>query len=95
MDKSGRAPGYLTSARYSWLILAITALACSRIMLALFHDPEGPNLVVVGGMAAAIYLISLAAYLSNVSPLLAGHKRIAVAVGIQLFIATGFYFWLR
>ena len=29
----------------SLLILAITAVVCSRIMFAFFHDPEGPNLL--------------------------------------------------
>jgi hypothetical protein len=89
------ASGYLKSARYSWLILAITAATCSRAVLALFHDPEGPNLVVVGGMAAVIYAISLAAYLAKVFPSLTGTKRTAAAVGIQIVVAAGIYFWLR
>jgi hypothetical protein len=31
-------------------------------MFAFFHDPEGPNLLVVTGMAAVIYLVSSAVY---------------------------------
>jgi len=77
------------------LILAVTAALCSRVMLALFHDPEGPNLLVVGGMAAIIYLISLAVYLPKVFPFLRGIKKIAAAILIQLCAAAGLYFGLR
>jgi hypothetical protein len=79
----------------SLLILAVTAAACSRAMFALFRDPEGPNLLVVTVMAAIIFFISSAAYLSNVFPSLTGLKRSAVAVFIQLFVASGFYWGLR
>jgi len=64
-------------------------------MFAFFHDPEGPNLLVVTGMAAVIYLMSSAVYLSNFSPWLAGFKRSSATVFIQIFIAAGFYLWLR
>jgi hypothetical protein len=77
------------------LVLAVTALACSRAMFAFFDDPEGPNLLVVVVMAAVIYVISLAAYLSNAFPSLTGFKRSTVAVFIQMFVATGFTVLLR
>jgi hypothetical protein len=93
MRMSERAPGYST--RASLLVLGITAAAGARVVLALFHDPEGPNLVVVGGIAIVIYAISLAAYLSNIFPSLAGYKRSAAAVVIQLFVATSIFFGLR
>lgn len=79
----------------SLLILAITAVAFSRIMFALFHDPEGPNLLVVTVGAAVIYLPSLAFYLSNVFPSLAGFKRSSATIFIQMLIATGLYLGLR
>ena len=79
----------------SLLILAITAATCSRIVFALFNDPEGPNLVVVTAMAAVIFLVSSAVYLSNVYPSLTGFKRSSVAILIQIFVAMGFYFGLR
>jgi hypothetical protein len=79
----------------SLLILTITAVACSRIMFAFFHDPEGPNLLVVTGMAAVIYLISSAVYLSNFSPSLTGFKRSSATIFIQILVATGFYLGLR
>lgn len=47
------------------LALGVSAVTCSRVMFALFNDPEGPNLLVVGVMAAFIYLVALAIYLFN------------------------------
>jgi hypothetical protein len=79
----------------SLLILAITAVVCSRTMFAFFHDPEGPNLLVVTGMAAVIYLISLAVYLSNIYPSLTGFKRSAATILIQMLVTASFYLGLR
>src|SRR6267154_1399462 len=93
MRKSGHTLRHFNFKTSSLLILAITAVACSRIMFAFFHDPEGPNLLVVTGMAAVIYLMSSAVYLSNFSPSLAGFKRSSATVFIQIFIAAGFYLW--
>ena len=79
----------------SLLILAITAVVCSRIMFAFFHDPEGPNLLVVVGMAAVIYLVSSAVYRSNIYPSLTGFKRSSATIFIQILVAAGFYLVLR
>jgi len=79
----------------SLLILAITAVSCSKIMFAFFRDPEGPNLLVVTVMAAVIYALSSAVYLSNLYPSLTGFKRSSAAIFIQIFVATGFYLGLR
>jgi hypothetical protein len=79
----------------SLLVLAITAVVCSRIMFAFFHDPEGPNLLVVTGMASVIFLVSSAVYLSKVFPSLTGLKRSSAMIFIQIFVATGFYLGLR
>ena len=95
MRKWGHALMHLNSKNGSLLILAITALACSRIMFALFDDPEGPNLLVVTGMAAVIYLMSSAVYLSNFAPSLTGFKRSSATIFIQILVATGFYLGLR
>ena len=77
------------------LILVITAFACSRMIFALFNDPEGPNLFVVTGMAAFLYIISAAAYISHIYPSLAAFKRCSVAILIQVSIAACAYFALR
>jgi hypothetical protein len=64
-------------------------------MFAFFRDPEGPNLLVVTVMAAVIYALSSAVYLSNLYPSLKGFKRSSAAIFIQIFVATGFYLGLR
>ena len=79
----------------SLVILVITAFACSRIMFAFINDPEGPNLLVVTGMAAVIYLMSSVVYLSNFYPSLTGFKRSSATIFIQIFVATCFYLGLR
>jgi hypothetical protein len=79
----------------SLLILAITAIVCSRAIFAFFNDPEGPNLLVVSGMAAVIYLVSSAAYLSNIYPSLTEYKTSSVTILIQILVATGFYLGFR
>jgi hypothetical protein len=79
----------------SLLILAITAVVCSRTMFAFFDDPEGPNLLVVTVMAAVIYLVSSAFHLSSLYPSLTGFKRTLVTIFIQIFVATSFYLVLR
>jgi hypothetical protein len=79
----------------SLLLLAATALACSRAVFAFFRDPEGPNLVVVIGLAAFIYLPSLVFYLSNAVRALPRLSRLLVAIFIQLIVSFGFYIVLR
>ena len=64
-------------------------------MFAFFHDPEGPNLLVVTGMAAVINLVSSAVYLSNIYPSHTGFKRGSATIFIQILVATGFYLGLR
>jgi len=77
------------------LILAVTAIACSRAMFAFFDDPEGPNLLVVIAMASVIYLVSTAAYLSRFFSSLSGMRRTLAAIIIQIVLAAGFYLGLR
>lgn len=64
-------------------------------MFAFFHDPEGPNLLVVIGTAAVIYFLTLIVYLSNFSPSLIGLKRTLVTIIVQMFVIPGFYLLLR
>jgi len=86
---------HLKFKKWSLVILLITAFACSRIMFAFINDPEGPNLLVVTVMAAVIYLISSAIYLSNVYPSLTGLNRRSAAIFIQILVAMCFYLGLR
>ena len=79
----------------SLLVFAVSAGACSQLMFAAFHDTEGPNLIVVAGMTTILFLISAAAYLSNVLPSLTGFKRSAAAIVIQVVAAAGLFLALR
>lgn len=79
----------------SLVILAITAFACSRMLFAFINDPDGPNLLVVTVMAAVIYLVSSAIYLSNLYPSLTGFSRSSAAIFMQMIVATCFYLGLR
>ena len=81
--------------KISLLILVITAFVFSRATFSFFDDLEGPNLLVVVGMASILFLVASAAYLSNLFLSLVGFKRIAAAILIQMFGATGIYLGLR
>lgn len=77
------------------LLLAGTAVVCSRAVFALFHDPEGPNLLVVVGLAVVLYVPSAAAYTSKMLSALRGTQRGATAILIQIVIAAVLYFGVR
>jgi hypothetical protein len=85
---------YFKSKTTSLLILAATALVCSRVLFFVFNDPEGPNLVVVTGLALVVYLLSLAVYL--LSPLkITGVRRLAAVIGIQVLSVIVLYFFVK
>lgn len=85
---------YFISKRFSLLILAVTALICSRTLLFSFHDPEGPNLLVVTGLTLVLYAVSITAYLFG--PLkINGLMRILATVGVQLLCVVILYFCMR
>jgi len=75
----------------SLLILVAASLACSTAVLAAFRDPEGPNLLVTVGLAALIYLLCLAFYLSRFVPTIAGPVRVLAAIVVQIVVAVGVY----
>ncbi len=87
----------LQSDKKSLIILVITSLILSRIMFALFNDPEGPNLLIVTVMAAIVYFLSkgiiflLSKHLLNLS----GTKKLLSTILIQIIIIAGFYFGLN
>lgn len=51
---------YTQSKSVSRLMLGIISIACSRVVLSLVDDPEGPNLLVVIGLSIIIYILILA-----------------------------------
>ena len=85
---------YFKSKKTSLLILGITAIVCSRTMFLFFNDPEGPNLLVVMGMAMIIYFLSLTSYLFGPSTN-NGFKRLLFVIFIQILLVTGFYFCFK
>ncbi len=82
-----------TSKRTSLIILAITALTCSRTMFAFINDPEGPNLLIVTVLAAIVYGLSLAVYVPNFS--ITGPKKLLLAIFIQVLIVASLYLVLN
>lgn len=79
------------SKKTALVILGITALVLSRVLFFFFHDPEGPNLVVVIGMAVIMYLLSLVSYLFNLS----NRKKFLLGIFVQLVVMIGVYFCLH
>lgn len=80
------------SKNISLLLLGITALGLSRIAFLFVNDPEGPNLVVVIGMALILFLPSAALYVFNLP--ISGVKKPLLALLIQILLVVGFYFFL-
>lgn len=83
---------FFNSKKNALLVLGAASLVCSRTMFLFFNDPEGPNLVVVIGMAAIVFLPSLAVYVfySSTTDL----KRFWLALLTQIMLVTGLYFFL-
>ena len=52
----------LESKKTSLLLLVITAFVCSRALFFFFHDPEGPNLLIVTVLALILYSASFIAW---------------------------------
>ncbi len=78
------------SKKTSLVILGIISLVCSRVLFIFFNDPEGPNLLIVIGMAGILYVLSLAVYAFNSS----GPKKFLFAILIQILVVIGLYFLL-
>lgn len=76
----------------SLLVLGVTALVTSRTLFWFFNDSEGPNLLIVIGMALILFALSLAAY----SFLLSGtiRKKLGLAVLVQVALSFAAYLLL-
>jgi hypothetical protein len=85
---------YFRSKKISLVMLAVTAIICSRALFFFFNDPEGPNLFIVAGVALAIYFLSLAAYIFSPSKI-GGIKRLSAAICIQVLSTIGLYFCMK
>ena len=82
------------SKKYSLLILGGTAIICSRTLFFFISDTEGPNLLIVGGLAIAIFLLSLAFY-KVVSSQKKEFKKLLVLVCLQILSVIVFYFFMK
>jgi hypothetical protein len=80
------------SKKITFIILAITALISSRVLFALFNDPEGPNMLVIGVTTLGVYLLSLTVFLFSSS--LTKEKKMFLAILVQVLIVLGLYFLL-
>jgi hypothetical protein len=74
------------------LILAIAAIICSRTWFFFITDPEGPNLVVVMGLAIILYFLSVMAYALTSATVA---KKLLVATSTQILVGIGLYFLLK
>ena len=67
----------------------ITAFVCSRTLFFFFHDPEGPNLLIVTVLALILYGASFIAW--RFIPATTAGKKLLFAICTQLLIVTGLY----
>lgn len=79
----------LTSKKASFIILSMTSLVCSRVSFVFLDDSEGPNLLIVVGMAAIIYTVSVT--ISSLLPWI-NPQKILMTILVQILFATGFAF---
>gem|GEM_PF-1728808 len=80
---------FLESGKMPLLLLVITAFVCSRALFFFFHDPEGPNLLIVTVLALILYSASFIA--RRFIPATTATKKLLFAICTQLFIVTGLY----
>ncbi len=79
----------LESKKASLLLLVITAFVCSRTLFFFFHDPEGPNLLIVTVLALLLYGASVIVW--KFIPATNTAKKLLFAICAQLLIVTGLY----
>jgi D-alanyl-D-alanine carboxypeptidase len=84
---------YFKSNKIPLLILGATSSLFSRLMFLLFNDPEGPNLLIVTGMAVIVFLLSLAVYFFSAPT--TSLKKLLLVILIPMVITAGFYFWFN
>jgi hypothetical protein len=76
------------------MILAATAIICSRMLFFFFNDPEGPNLLIVAGLALVIYFLSSSAFILGPFKM-KGINRLFAVICIQILLVIGLYFCMK
>ena len=77
-----------TARKTSLVLLGITALASSRTLFFLFHDPEGPNLLIVTVLAVMLYMASFIVWRLIAATTA---KKLLLAICTQVLIVTVLY----
>lgn len=85
---------YFRSKKISLLILAATAIICSRLLFFFFSDPEGPNLLIVAVLSLVVYALSAVVYFFS-SFKVYGIARLLTVIGIQMLSIVVLYFCMR
>ena len=78
-----------TSRKTSLVLLGATALTCSRILFFLFHDPEGPNLLIVTVLAMILYVASFLVW--RFIPASSAGTKLLLGISTQVVIVAGLY----
>jgi len=95
MDKgNNKANLYFKSKKVSLIMLAVTAMMCSRMLFFFFNDPEGPNLLIVTAFALVVFCLSSSAYVFGPFKM-KGIKRLSAVVCIQILSVIGLYFCMK
>lgn len=85
---------YYRSKKISLAVLAATAIICSRMLFLFFNDPEGPNLLIIAGLALVVFFLSSAVYIF--SPFkIDGIKRLLAVICIQILSVISLYFCMK
>jgi predicted neutral ceramidase superfamily lipid hydrolase len=79
----------LESKERSSLLLVITSFVLSRALFFFFHDPEGPNLLIVTALALILYSASVIVW--KFIPATSVSKKLLFAICTQLLIVSGLY----
>jgi hypothetical protein len=82
------------SKKTSLVLLGTTAMLCSRTLFFFFNDLEGPNLLIVGVLAIAIFLLSFAAYVLT-PPKIKTVIKFSIALGVQILSVSVLYFCMK
>lgn len=85
---------YFNSRRISLMLLVVTAIICSRTLFFFIDDAEGPNLLIVMGLALIIYLLSVATYVFGPAKMKV-LTIVPVAICVQILLAVGLYFCMK
>ena len=81
----------LKSKKISLVLLGATSILFSRLLFFFFNDPEGPNLLIVVGLAMALFFLSFSAYVL-IPAQMKWLQKLSVAVGVQILAVIGLYF---